>query len=89
MRANDKLSNFEGLITAVVAARPLAGVLCQEPEIDVYLSRPEDIQLDPQDEWLMIEAKQGYFEAYRHTLEALKMLSHEKSAPSVSLLFLN
>ncbi|KIV91298.1 hypothetical protein PV10_05849 [Exophiala mesophila] len=78
VRANDELSDFKGLITAVVAARPLAGVLAQEPEIDVYFSRPEDIRIDPQDEWLMIEAKQGYYEAYRHTLEALKMLSQEK-----------
>ena len=77
MKASDKLDNFQGLITAVVAARPLAGVLCQEPEIDIYFSRPEDIQIDPQEEWLMIEAKQGYFEAYRHTLKSLKMLSQE------------
>ncbi|KAK4944466.1 hypothetical protein LTR10_016140 [Elasticomyces elasticus] len=76
-RAKDKLTDLNGLVVAVVAARPLAGVLAEPPEIDIYFSSPEAIQIDPQEEWLMIEAKQGYFEAYRHTLRALQKLSQE------------
>lgn len=70
--------DLNDMIVAVVAARPLAGVLCEPPEIDIYFGRTEDIQIDPQKEWIMIEAKQGYFEAYRHTLRALQKLSQEK-----------
>ena len=80
VRAKDceKMTDLSGVLTAIVAARPLAGVLNQPPEIDIYFARPEDVQIDPQEEWLMIEAKQGYFEAYRHTLQALKKLQREK-----------
>lgn len=78
IRKKDKLVDFSGVITAIVAARPLAGVLCQPPEIDIYFGRSEDIQIDPQEEWIMIEAKQGYFEAYRHTLQALQKLHQEE-----------
>ncbi|KAK5046288.1 hypothetical protein LTR84_008431 [Exophiala bonariae] len=80
VRAKDceTMTDLSGVLTAIVAARPLAGVLNQPPEIDIYFARPEDVHLDPQEEWLMIEAKQGYFEAYRHTLQALKKLHKEK-----------
>ncbi|KAK5402956.1 hypothetical protein LTR06_010382 [Exophiala xenobiotica] len=77
IRAKDKLADLKGLVVAVVAARPLAGVLAEPPEIDLYFSNPEAIQIDPQEEWIMIEAKQGYYEAYRHTLRALQKLSQE------------
>ncbi|EXJ91056.1 hypothetical protein A1O1_04163 [Capronia coronata CBS 617.96] len=77
VRAKDKLTDLSGLVVGVVAARPLAGVLCQPPQIDIYFGRPEDVQIDPQEEWLLIEAKQGYFEAYRHSLRALQKLSQE------------
>ncbi|KIW89661.1 uncharacterized protein Z519_09817 [Cladophialophora bantiana CBS 173.52] len=75
--AKTKVIDLNDMVVAVVAARPLAGVMCEPPEIDIYFGQPEDIQLDPQKEWLMIEAKQGYFEAYRHTLKALQKLSQE------------
>ncbi|KAL2408194.1 Helicase required for RNAi-mediated heterochromatin assembly 1 [Exophiala dermatitidis] len=77
VRANDKLTDLQGVVIAVVAARPLAGVLCQPPQIDIYFGSPADVQIDPQQEWIMIEAKQGYYEAYRHSLRALQKLSQE------------
>ncbi|EXJ92707.1 hypothetical protein A1O3_01259 [Capronia epimyces CBS 606.96] len=77
VRAKDKLTDLTGVIVGVVAARPLAGVLCQPPQIDIYFGRTEDVQIDPQEEWIMIEAKQGYYEAYRHSLRALQKLSRE------------
>ena len=76
--AKPKVLDLNELVVAVVAARPLAGVMCEPPEIDIYFGRPEDIQLDSQKEWLMIEAKQGYYEAYRYTLRALQKLGQEK-----------
>lgn len=75
--ATDKNLNLKRMIVAVVAARPLAGVLCEPPEIDLYFNHAEAVEIDPQVEWLMIEAKQGYYEAYRHTLRALQKLSQE------------
>ncbi|ETN40525.1 uncharacterized protein HMPREF1541_04802 [Cyphellophora europaea CBS 101466] len=62
---------------AVVAARPLEGLQQNPPEIDLFFIRPEDIEIDPQQEWIMIEAKTGYYEAYRHTLRALQKMSKE------------
>jgi helicase required for RNAi-mediated heterochromatin assembly 1 len=76
-------NNFESrCIVALVAARPLDLVQPPHPEdppgIDIFFCRNEDIQIDPQQEFVMIEAKSGYYEAYRHTLQALQKLSHEK-----------
>ena len=71
-------NNFESkCIVALVAARALVGLELNPPEIDLFFCRSEDIHIDPQQEWIMVEAKQGYFEAYRHTLKALQKQSHE------------
>lgn len=62
---------------AIVAARPKAGLDCDPPEIDIYFSRPEDVEVDPHVEWLMVEAKKGFYESLRHTMRALQKLSGE------------
>ena len=62
----------------VVAARPLAGLLQTPPTIDIYFAAPDEIEIDPQQEWVMVEARQGFYEAYRHTLQALQKISHER-----------
>ena len=70
--------NFqEKCIIAVVAARPLEGVKITPPEIDIFFIRPDDIEIDSQQEWIMLEARTGYYEAYRHTLLALQKLDKE------------
>ena len=63
---------------AVIAARPLAGVEQNPPEIDIFFATPEDIQIDPQQEWLMVESRNGVFEAHRHTLKSLQKMSKER-----------
>ena len=73
--ADDKLQ--QKCIVALVAARPGEGLKSNPPEIDLYFCRPEDTEMDPQQEWVMVEAKTGYYEAYRHTLRALQKLSNE------------
>ncbi|RMD43438.1 hypothetical protein DV735_g1685, partial [Chaetothyriales sp. CBS 134920] len=74
--ANDKLQRTS--IVAVVACRPLQGLVnTYPPEIDLFFSRPEDIQIDPHQEWIMVEAKKGYYEASRYTLRALQKMSKE------------
>lgn len=66
-------------IVALVAARPITGVEDTPPHIDIYFSRAEDVEIDPQQEWTMLEPTTGYYEAYKHTLRALQKLSKERS----------
>lgn len=63
---------------AVIAARPLAGLEQNPPEIDLFFAAPEELEIDPQQEWLMVEARTGFYEAYRHTLQSLQMLAKEE-----------
>ncbi|OJJ72488.1 hypothetical protein ASPBRDRAFT_74456 [Aspergillus brasiliensis CBS 101740] len=65
-------------VVAIVAARPLEGVQKHPSEIDIFLARPEDFEFDPQKEWIMVEAKDGYYESVRHTMAALQKLKQEK-----------
>lgn len=65
-------------VVAVVAARPLEGVKQQPPEIDLLFARAEDADFDPQQEWIMVEAKTGYYEAHRHTMTALQKMATER-----------
>ncbi|RDW72447.1 putative DEAD box helicase involved in nonsense mediated decay [Aspergillus mulundensis] len=64
-------------VIAVVAARPLDGVRLLPPEVDVLFANPLDADFDPQLEWVMVEAKQGYYEASRHLMTALQKMSSE------------
>ncbi|KAJ5832063.1 ATP binding protein [Penicillium riverlandense] len=65
-------------IVGVVAARPLENITKEPPEIDIFFARPEQTEFDPQQEWIMVEAGSGYYEAYRHTMKALQKLSSER-----------
>lgn len=65
-------------IVGVVAARPLVNLAKNPPEVDIYFAHPKDIDFDPQREWLMVQARSGYYEAHRHTMTALQKLSQEK-----------
>lgn len=61
----------------VVAARPLSGVNSNPPEIEIFFGSPDEIEIDPQQEWVMVESSLGYFEAYRHTLASLQKMATE------------
>ena len=63
---------------AVIAARPLAGLEKNPPEVDIFFGASNEIEIDPQQEWMMVESRNGFFEGYRHTLQSLKMLATEK-----------
>ncbi|KAL5042678.1 hypothetical protein BDW71DRAFT_200334 [Aspergillus fruticulosus] len=65
-------------VIATIAARPLEGVKQLPPEVDIFFANPSDADFDPQLEWIMVEAKQGYYEASRHVMTALQKLSHER-----------
>lgn len=62
---------------AVVAARPLLGVQMNPPEIDIFFANADDIEIDPQQEWVMVESRDGYFEGSRYTLRALQKMANE------------
>ena len=63
---------------AVVAARPLAKLQQSPPEIDLFFRDASDVELDPQSEWVIVEARNGYFEAYRHVLCGLQRAMSER-----------
>ena len=62
---------------AIVAARPLAGLEQNPPEIDIYFAGADEFEIDPQQEWVMVESRNGFYEGSRHTLRGLQMLSRE------------
>ncbi|KAL4877475.1 P-loop containing nucleoside triphosphate hydrolase protein [Aspergillus karnatakaensis] len=76
-------------VVAIVAARPLTAVKAHPPEVDIYFANPADTDFDPQLEWVMVGAKEGYYEASRHTMAALQKMSREKFALAEQLCFLN
>ncbi len=71
--------NFKSICRiAVVAARPLAGVEQDSPQVYLFWSSSNEAEFDPTTRWVMLEAKQGYFEASRHMLVALQQPMHER-----------
>jgi len=64
-------------IVATVAARPLELLDSNPPEIDLYIARPEDMEIDPAVEWIMVEDRSGFYEADKHTLVALQRMMRE------------
>lgn len=65
-------------VVAVVASRTLESVKMKPPQIDIFFAKPEDVEFDPQKEWLMVEAKDGYFESVRHTMTTLQKIDQER-----------
>lgn len=58
---------------AVVAQRPMLGGLDQNPpEIDLFWADLDDAVVDSDEELVMIESRNGYFEAIRHALIGLQ-----------------
>lgn len=65
-------------VIAVVAARQLDRVKQQPPQIDIFWAQPNDAEFDPQVEWIMVEARNSYYEASRYSMRALQKLSKER-----------
>ena len=65
-------------IIAIVAARPLDNVKATPSQVDIFFPRHDEIEIDPQQEFVMIEARSGYYEGSRHTLKALQKLHQER-----------
>ena len=63
---------------AIVAARPKTGLEQNPPEIDIFFGGAEELEIDPQQEWVMVESRNGFYEGSRHTLRGLQMVAREK-----------
>ncbi|RKF60267.1 Helicase required for RNAi-mediated heterochromatin assembly 1 [Erysiphe neolycopersici] len=89
------LSNFNNLFKtdcriAVVAGRSIEGGLDQSPPtIDLFFGDNEKIELDPHEKYVMLEAREGYFEASRHMLIAMQKLVTEKFPLQNEIVFLD
>lgn len=55
----------EKAIVAVIAARPLAGLEQNPPEIDIFFLS-EELEVDPSSEYIMIEDRGGELSVYLH-----------------------
>jgi helicase required for RNAi-mediated heterochromatin assembly 1 len=75
-------------IVATVAARPLELLQQNPPEIDLFIARPEEMEIDPAIEWIMVEDRGGLFEAERHTLLALQKMMRERCVCEIRQLLL-
>lgn len=64
-------------IVATVIARPLAGLSQSPPEIDLLFAVNEDLNIDPAQEYVMVEERSAYYEASKHTLNAIQHIMHE------------
>ncbi|KAL2812382.1 P-loop containing nucleoside triphosphate hydrolase protein [Aspergillus granulosus] len=76
-------------VIAIVAARPLDGVKAQPPKVDIFFADLADADFDPQLEWVMIQAKEGYYESARHTMTALQKMSRESFPLAAHICLLN
>lgn len=65
------------IIVATVAARPLAGLELNPPEVDLFIANPDDLEIDPAKEFIMVEDRGGLYEADRHTMLALQKMMGE------------
>jgi len=64
-------------VVATVAARPLAALDQNPPEIDLFFAKADELEVDPALEWVMVEERKGFYEADRHTLLALQRMMRE------------
>ncbi|KHJ31864.1 putative atp binding [Erysiphe necator] len=75
---------------AIVAGRAIEGGLDQSPPtIDLFFGDSEKIEIDPHEKYVMLEARDGYFEASRHMLTAMQKLATEKFALQNHIVFLD
>ncbi|KAH0553251.1 hypothetical protein GP486_006591 [Trichoglossum hirsutum] len=75
----------ENCVIATIAARPLAGIEQNPPEVDIFFANPEDTQINPLRKWVMVEARTGYYEAYRYNLLALQRLMIERYVSRIEI----
>ncbi|KAK2601424.1 hypothetical protein N8I77_010874 [Diaporthe amygdali] len=64
----------------IIAQRPIEGGLDQNPPtVDIFWRNSEESIIDPDHELVMIESRNGFYEAVRHALIGLQLAAGEKS----------
>lgn len=69
--------NFKTVKVATVAARPMCGLELNPPEVDLLFNETE-VEIDTEKVHIMVESRNGYFEAYKWTLRALQRMTVDK-----------
>jgi helicase required for RNAi-mediated heterochromatin assembly 1 len=78
--------NFQtSCIVAVVAAHDLEKLAKDPPRIDLFFVDPDDIEIDPTMSFVMVEHRNGFYEAQRHTMLALQRMAEEPFSFSKAL----
>lgn len=74
--------NFESdCRVAIMAQRPIQGGLDQNPPtVDIIWASAQDAIVDPDHELVMIESRNGFYEAARHAMIGLQLAAGEVSA---------
>ncbi|KAI5843438.1 hypothetical protein DFP73DRAFT_552098 [Morchella snyderi] len=80
--------NFKTIKMATVVARPLSGVEMNPPEVDLLFNETE-LEIDTEKVFLMVESRNGYFEAYKWTLRALQRMTEKNFPLHEHICFLN
>ncbi|PWW74135.1 P-loop containing nucleoside triphosphate hydrolase protein [Tuber magnatum] len=80
--------NFKTLKLATIAARPKAGLELPMPEVDLLFTEGET-EFDSTETFIMVESRQGYFEAYKWTLKALQRMNGDNFLLHEHICFLN
>ena len=64
-------------VVATIAARPVSALQQNPPELDLFIARTAELEIDPAVEWVMVEARSSFYEAERHTMLALQKMMSE------------
>lgn len=70
-------NNFQTVKVATVVARPTEGLEQNPPEVDLLFNETE-VEIDTEKIHIMVESRNGYFEAYKWTLRALQRMTADK-----------
>ncbi|POS74311.1 suppressor of ascus dominance-3 [Diaporthe helianthi] len=83
--------NFEAdCRVAIIAQRPIEGGLDQNPPtVDIMWACAEEAIVDPDQELIMIESRNGFYEAARHAMIGLQLAAGEASSLDKYLLRLD
>ncbi|KAA8913892.1 P-loop containing nucleoside triphosphate hydrolase protein [Sphaerosporella brunnea] len=79
---------FQTFKVATVVARPLSGLEMNPPEVDLMF-QVDELELDPSKPFLMVETRQGYFEAFRWVLKAMQRMTEENMPLKEHIVYLD
>ncbi|KAL7276112.1 hypothetical protein RUND412_000902 [Rhizina undulata] len=79
--------DFKTIKVATVAARPISGLEMDPPEVDLIFNS-EDAIIDSSKIMVMVESRNGYYEAHKWTLRALQRMTADNFPLNKHICFL-